>query len=69
MSFFVYPEIMMEELIQVFLNMKYILIVYIVQKFQLQFEMPMVAWTENFGKFDWQLYRRIAEYIQYQMEF
>lgn len=42
MSFFVYSETMIVALIQVLLNMKYILI-YIVQKFQLQFEMPMVA--------------------------
>lgn len=43
MSFFVYPETMMEAFIQVLLNTKYVLIIYIVQKFQLQFEMPMVA--------------------------
>lgn len=56
MSFFVYPETMMEALIQVLLNTKYILIIYLYlfQKFQLQFEMPMVAWTEYLGKFDWQ---------------
>lgn len=41
--FFVYSETMKEALIKVLLNIKHILILYMAQKFQLQFEMLMVA--------------------------
>lgn len=38
-----YPETLKEALIKVLLNIKYIIIICIIQKFQLQFEMLMVA--------------------------